>query len=196
MWWSAFSYNKKGPYYIWPKETDAVRKERERVQEICLTNWNKARYAEDLATWELTKPMERLRVKANVPGRKPVFRHNENGAYVLKDGKGGINWYRHQDEVLKPHLLPFACEYRQGENGRPDIVVMEDGAAAHKSDYSNELYISWEVVRMLWPANSPDLNMIEPCWFYIKVETTKKGGITSDIELREAWVKCWEELPQ
>ena len=49
---------------------------------------------------------------------------------------------------------------------------------------------------MLWPANSPDLNMIEPCWFYMKVETTKKGAITSDVELRAALVKCWEELPQ
>jgi hypothetical protein len=27
MWWSAFLYDKKGPYYIWPKETDAVWKE-------------------------------------------------------------------------------------------------------------------------------------------------------------------------
>jgi hypothetical protein len=87
---------------------------------------------------------------------------------------------------LKPHLLPFACECRQGENGRLDMVVIEDGASAHKSDYSNELYISWEVVRMLWPANSPDLNMIEPCWFYIKVETIKKRGITLDVELRIA----------
>jgi hypothetical protein len=23
-------------------------------------------------------------------------------------------------------------------------------------------YIPWEVVRMLWPANSPDLNIIKP----------------------------------
>jgi hypothetical protein len=66
---------------------------------------------------------------------------------------------------------------------------MEDRASSHKSAYSDELYISWEVVRMLWPANSPDLNIIKPCWFYIKVETTKKGGITSDVELQEAWVK-------
>jgi hypothetical protein len=73
---------------------------------------------------------------------------------------------------------------------------MEDGASSHKLAYSNELYISWDVVRMLWLANSPDLNMIEPCWFYMKVETTKKGSITSDIKLREAWVKFWEELPQ
>jgi hypothetical protein len=63
---------------------------------------------------------------------------------------------------------------------------MEDGASSHKSAYSDELYISWEVVRMLWPANSPNLNIIKPYWFYIKVETTKKGGITLDVELREA----------
>jgi len=50
-------------------------------------------------------------------------------------------------------------------------------------------------VRMLWPANSPNLNMIKPCWFYMKVETIKKGAIYLDEELRAAWVKCWEELP-
>jgi len=41
------------------------------------------------------------------------------------------------------------CEYKEGVNGRKDTVVIEDRAAAHKSDYSDELYISWEVVRML-----------------------------------------------
>ena len=128
--------------------------------------------------------MERLRVRSNIPGPKPKFRHKENRAYVVKDGKGGINWYRHQDEVLKPHLFPFAKECKEGgPNCRPDTVVMEDRASSHKSAYSDELYISWEVIRILWPANSPDLNIIKPCWFYIKVETTKKGGITSDVEL-------------
>jgi hypothetical protein len=191
MWWSAFSYDKKGLYYIWPKESDAVRKERERQQTIVLTNWNNARYYEDKALWELTKPMERMQLRSNKPGPKPKFRHAENGAYVLKDGKGGINWFRHQAEVLKPHLFPFAKKCKEAlPNPRKDTVVMEDGAAAHALAYSDELYIAWDVVRMLWPANSPDLNMIEPCWFYMKVETTKKGAITLDVELRAAWVKC------
>jgi hypothetical protein len=39
---------------------------------------------------------------------------------------------------------------------------------------------------MLWPANSPDLNMIEPYWFYIKLKTTEKGAIYPEEELREA----------
>jgi hypothetical protein len=47
---------------------------------------------------------------------------------------------------------------------------------------------------MLWPANSLNLNIIKPYWFYIKVETIKKGAIYLDKELWAAWVKCWEEL--
>jgi hypothetical protein len=57
---------------------------------------------------------------------------------------------------------------------------------SYKLAYSNKLYISWEVVRMLWPANSPNLNIIKPYWFYIKRETIKKGAIYLDEELRAA----------
>jgi hypothetical protein len=78
-----------------------------------------------------------------MPRPKPKFRHKENRAYIVKDRKGGINWYRHQDEVLKPHLLPFTKECIEGgDNYQLDIVVMEDRASSHKSAYSNELYIS------------------------------------------------------
>jgi hypothetical protein len=38
--------------------------------------------------------------------------------------------------------------------------------------------------------------MIEPCWFWMKRETTKKGPITSNKELKEAWIKCWQDMPQ
>jgi hypothetical protein len=38
--------------------------------------------------------------------------------------------------------------------------------------------------------------MIEPCWFWMKRETTKKGPITSNKALKEAWIKCWQDMPQ
>ena len=92
MWWSAFSYNKKGPYYIWPTDTDAQKRDREVEARKGIAERNAARYKSDKAIWEAATPISRLRIGANYPGRKPVFRHNDNnGAYVLKDRKGGIN---------------------------------------------------------------------------------------------------------
>src|SRR3984957_6579161 len=129
-----------------------------------------------------------------MPGRKPVFKHNENtGAYVLKEGKGRINWYRYQEVILKPLLLPFAKECLKE---RPSTLVQEDGAPSHSSRYQQEVFDLWEITRLLWPPNSPDLNIIEPCWFWMKRHTTKHGPITSQAQLKEAWIKCWTEMPQ
>jgi hypothetical protein len=30
----------------------------------------------------------------------------------------------------------------------------------------------------------------------MKRETTKKGAFTSDKKMKEAWIQCWEDLPQ
>jgi hypothetical protein len=51
-------------------------------------------------------------------------------------------------------------------------------------------------MRLLWPGNSPDLNIIEPTWFWMKRETTKNGEFTSEKKLKKAWLKCWRDLPQ
>lgn len=124
----------------------------------------------------------------------PEFKHTEKtGAYVVQDGKGGINWYRYQEKILKALLIPFAKEC---QIDRLDTLVQEDGASAHSSSYQHEVFKLHEVMRLLWPANSPDLNMIEPCWFWMKRETTEKGPITSKAELKKDWIKCWEDMQQ
>ena len=123
-----------------------------------------------------------------------MFVHNEaTGAYVVKPGRGGINWYRYQKKILEEKLLPFAKECQKR---RPNTIVQEDNAAAHASKYQAEIFDLWEVLQMVWAPNSPDLNAIEPCWFWMKKETTKKGAIHSDKALKEAWIKCWRNLPQ
>ncbi|KAK3339791.1 hypothetical protein B0T25DRAFT_618374 [Lasiosphaeria hispida] len=43
--------------------------------------------------------------------------------------------------------------------------------------------------------NSPDLNMIEPAWFYLKRQATKKGTPQSRKETEKAWGRAWRELP-
>jgi hypothetical protein len=47
-----------------------------------------------------------------------------------------------------------------------------------------------------WPGNSPDLNTIEPCWFWLKKRTTARGAPRDKKTGKEAWIKAWDELPQ
>jgi hypothetical protein len=99
---------------------------------------NSARYKEDKVNWELESGIRRLQATSTMPGRKPVFKHDENtGAYILKEGKGGINWYRYQEVILKPLLLPFGKECLKE---RPGTLVQEDRALSHSSRYQQEVF--------------------------------------------------------
>ena len=51
-------------------------------------------------------------------------------------------------------------------------------------------------MKLLWPANSPDLNAIEPCWFWMKRQTTKRGIASGVGQMRKDWTDCWRRLPQ
>jgi hypothetical protein len=53
-----------------------------------------------------------------------------------------------------------------------------------------------DVQRLLWPGNSPDLNAIEPAWFWMKRRTTAQGATTNRAEMERRWYKAWEDLPQ
>jgi hypothetical protein len=44
-------------------------------------------------------------------------------------------------------------------------------------------------MRMLWPANSPDLNIIEPAWFWMKRQTTKHSTAISKAQMKKDWLK-------
>ena len=54
----------------------------------------------------------------------------------------------------------------------------------------------FDIHHLLWPGNSPDLNMIEPAWGYLKRETTKKGAPRSRSQATERWTKAWRDLEQ
>ena len=52
------------------------------------------------------------------------------------------------------------------------------------------------VLRLLWPGNSPDLNMIEPCWLWMKRETSRKGPSRNRKDAEQRWARCWKSLSQ
>jgi len=72
-------------------------------------------------------------------------------------------------------------------------MIQEDNAPAHAHWFTG---YSYDIARLLWPPNSPDLNAIEKCWWYLKVKTTWYGAPCSLKEARNNWLKAWRELPQ
>jgi transposase len=190
MFWGCFSYDKKGPFHIWKKET-ATQK---RAAEADLRARNERIETRNREIWELETALRRVHITRNQRGRRPVWRHTEEtGAYIRKKGRGGIDWYRYQKEILIPKLIPFA---QRCMVNRPNTVVQEDKAPAHNSRYQDEVWNLYQVIRLLWPGNSPDLNMIEPTWFYMKRETTKLGAPTARITAERVWTRCWNNMPQ
>jgi hypothetical protein len=189
MFWGCFSYDKKGPCHVYRPETK-IEKE--------IATWKISQLNADLEPvmreeWELSTAMRRTGLR-NKPGKKPTWRWTETtGKLVRKPGSAGIDWWRYQTCVLIPKLIPFAQACKQD---RPQIVVMEDKAPAHVHHYQSVVYSLYDVSKLLWCGNSPDCNCIEPCWFYMKRETTKKGAPQSRAEATRAWEKCWAELPQ
>jgi transposase len=51
-------------------------------------------------------------------------------------------------------------------------------------------------MRLIWPSNSPDLNAIEPCWFWMKRQTTKYSVALGVGQMKKDWIECWGKLPQ
>ena len=47
---------------------------------------------------------------------------------------------------------------------------------------------------MIWLSNSFDLNAIEPTWFYIKKEATKRRPTSNREKLRVRWEKCCQRM--
>jgi hypothetical protein len=101
---------------------------------------------------------------------------------MVQERKGkGINAIRYRWEVLIPKLIPFAKQCGLS------YIIQEDKALAHASRFQQELvYSVHQVQQLLWLSNSPDLNIIEPCWMWMKIETTKQGAPSTRKEAETA----------
>jgi hypothetical protein len=95
--------------------------------------------------------------------------------------------------ILEKKLLPFAKEYKQA---RPGTIVQEDNAPAYAHCHQASVYCLWEIMKLIWPANSLDLNAIEPYWAWMKRQTIKRGVASGMKQLKKDWLEYWERLLQ
>jgi hypothetical protein len=72
----------------------------------------------------------------------------------------------------------------------------EDNASSHAHYHQNTIYAIYNITRLLWPGSSPDLNAIEPAWFWLKRRTTAQGAPQNRKIMKKAWIQAWQDLPQ
>jgi hypothetical protein len=108
---------------------------------------------------------------------------------VIIPGKAKLDSATYVRTVMEPHLVPMwhrCCE----EYGWAKVV--EDGAPGHKK-YAIHYRNLNEMDTIQWPAQSPDLNLIEALWMDLETELGEIWGRVGDITMLEQCLKAaWE----
>ena len=98
---------------------------------------------------------------------------------------------RDVNEIFDVHVHPYA-----GALGS-DFILMDDNVRAHRARITNRYLEQAAVVRLDWPARSPDLNPIEHALDMLQKAISSRQDQPATVrELREALIEEWAQLPQ
>jgi hypothetical protein len=91
MFWGSFTWFEKGPCHIWKPETKA----QQTLAQKHLDQLNVILEAEKKIEWEVETGDRRINITRNLRGSKPTWKWNVKNGKLVRDSKGGIDWYRY-----------------------------------------------------------------------------------------------------
>ncbi|GFX94675.1 transposable element Tcb1 transposase [Trichonephila clavipes] len=104
---------------------------------------------------------------------------------------GTMTGQRYIDEVLLPHVRLFRSAV--GDK----FVFMDDNVTCHRTLAVQDCLDSEGIQRLVWPARSPDLNLIENVWDALGRQVAGRNyPPTNKNTLIRALTEEWDKLPQ
>ncbi|GFW70206.1 transposable element Tcb2 transposase [Trichonephila clavipes] len=104
---------------------------------------------------------------------------------------GTMTGQRYIDEVLLPHVRLF-----RGAVG-DKFVFMDDNATCHRTLAVQDCLDSERIQHLVWPACSPDLNLIENVWDALKRQVAGRNYTpTNKNTFIRPLTEEWDKMPQ
>ncbi|GFT13590.1 transposable element Tcb2 transposase [Trichonephila clavipes] len=109
--------------------------------------------------------------------------------YIIRDGP--LTARRYRDEILRPIVVPYAAAIGD------DFILMDDNCRPHRANLVEDFLFEEGIVRMEWPACSPDMNPIEHVWDALGRRVAGRQPPPQTLqELERALLEEWDRIPQ
>ncbi|GFW37525.1 transposable element Tcb1 transposase [Trichonephila clavipes] len=109
--------------------------------------------------------------------------------YIIRDGP--LTARRYSDEILRPIVVPYAAAIAD------DFILMDDNCRPHRANLVEDFLFDAGIVRMEWPACSPDMNPIDHVWDALGRRVAGHQPPPQTLqELERALLEEWDRIPQ
>jgi hypothetical protein len=100
------------------------------------------------------------------------------------------NAQRYINQVLNPHVIPFA------QQAGPNFNLQQDDDRPHTANVVTMHFRQNGITVLPWPATSPDLSPIENCWDQLKRAVYKHVNANTTLaQIEQIAVREWQALP-
>ncbi|GFX43955.1 transposable element Tcb2 transposase [Trichonephila clavipes] len=109
--------------------------------------------------------------------------------YIIRDGP--LTAHRYRDEILSPIVVPYAAAIGD------DFILMDDNSRLHRASLVEDSLYEEGIVRMEWPACSPDMNPIEHVWDALGRRVAGRQLPSQTLQEQEkSLLEEWDRIPQ